>query len=165
MSASKPQQKITSRFNSFTITKKSRALLVLLSLVAPHAHAAYREAAPHFRGLGPDAGGVSVLGLRARYEFIEATVQSFENSGLSYSIAAMKDLYASSQSDLRPSIGAALTSKNEEFLLGARISLKYILFHPLGSDMGIRIDNDINYGLSAKTMSTDYYLGFTIAWK
>ena len=121
------------------------------------------EVSGHFRGLSADAGGVTVLGARARLGWLEGSVHSYSGYSLVFSGAVRKvwleDKFFS------PSFNFSVRTGPSALGVGPGLSvlLKCLWIGP--GAIALRLDNDLFYEPATRALTPQYLVGVSYVWK
>ncbi len=143
--------------------KRSLGLITLLILTSVPVHTPWAEevgeVSVQFQGLGPNAGGVPVLGGRLRFGPWEGSLHSFNSDGLAIT-GAWRSIWREG-SLLSPSLNLSVRRSANDIQMGPGLSLA-LTFLPIGPGrIGVRLDNDLFYSIQSGSFEPEYLLGFT----
>jgi hypothetical protein len=141
--------------------KKSLALLFLSTFfISVHAFAKKGgEVSIQVQGLGPNAGGVPVLGGRVRIQNWEGSVHYFSADGLT-ATGSWRGLRKEKRF-LTTSLNLSVRRTFSNFLAGPGLTLALTTFKMGPGYIGLRLDNDFFYSFNSQNFETEYLLGFT----
>ncbi len=138
------------------------SILAAVLGVPSHTHAAI-ELSTHHRGFSPDAGGVEVLGARARWNWVEVSVQSFAEEPLAYSLAAVKPFVQ--HGSFLASIGGIVLQRQSTRSYGSTLGFRWNPLTLGSTSIGFRLDNEILYVPNSQRLHPEYLIGLTLNWR
>lgn len=139
------------------------AALVTVILVLTHPAHAMIEVSGHLHGLGPDAGGVSVRGLRTRWNWVEGSVQAFEGESLAYALTVLQPF--ASQGSFMGSIGLTTLRRNTIQYYGSSLGFRWTPLRLGNFALGLRLDNELLYERQTQRIRPEYFVGATLYWR
>jgi hypothetical protein len=143
---------------------QDRLVLLLTLILASRVSEASTEVSAHFRGLSANAGGIPVIGARARFGVFDTGVQQFSESTIGSTLAFSGGLrWAWNEKDrITPSLGLLARFGRADFEAGPALSLAFQLF-PIGSGMiAARIDQELWFDTSSRVLDPHLLLG--VSW-
>jgi len=128
-------------------------------LLCSEANAA-NEFSAHFRGISPNAGGLPVVGARARFQTYDLGVQSFSETG-STKLAFSGGLrWAWNEHErVTPSFGLLARVGRKDFELAPALSASLQLFQIGAGSLALRLDQELWLDTGSRNLDPHLLLG------
>ena len=118
------------------------------------------DVSAHFRGIAANAGGLPVIGVRARFQIVDLGVQSFsESTETTLGFSGGLRWAWNERERITPTFGVLARVGRSDFEVGPTISASFQLFQIGAGALALRLDQELWFNTTSRNLDPHLLLG------